>query len=577
MNVLLKARRAWTARVALAALGGYGLAALASVAGLAFPWRAIDGVVAGMLASFVVATAVAVGVFAARAGARGGVRPRVTWLHTWAGLLAAWVLYAVFWTGSLAFYREELTAWMQPEAPPQAREVDVAALSDRIVAHLASAAPGATRWSIELPDARRLTPTAYWSGPAGAGQQAYDSTTAAPRTARATAGGEFFYRFHYQLHHMPYQWGRWIVGFASLLGLVAMVSGVVVHKKLFADFFTFRAGKGRRSWLDAHNALSVLPLPFHFMIVYSGLVILGFQYMPWGALAAFDGAGERRVAIAAETVAAWPVGAPSGQAAPLAALGPSIQQAQARWGAQGIDRVVVHHPGDAAARVLVVRGPAGRVTHSREFLVFHGGSGALLHASEPVGAPAAVLGGLYALHLGRFADPVLQGIYFLLGLAGTAMVGTGLVLWTAARGPGGTGGAAGGVGRLNVAVVAGLPLASAAYLWANRLLPTHLPLRPEAEIQAFFAAWALALAVAGLLRPARAWPLLWGAGALLFGALPLLNALTTQRPLWRSLASGDAIFVGMDVACAALALGLGAMAWRARKPHGRAHTRQREA
>ncbi|CDN89226.1 PepSY-associated TM helix family protein [Hydrogenophaga intermedia] len=133
------------------------------------------------------------------------------------------------------------------------------------------------------------------------------------------------------------------------------------------------------------------------------------------------------------------------------------------------------------------------------------------------------------------------------------------------------------MGRLNVAVVAGLPLASAAYLWANRLLPTHLPLRPEAEIQAFFAAWALALAVAGLLRPARAWPLLWGVGALLFGALPVLNALTTQRPLWRSLASGDAIFVGMDVACAALALGLGAMAWRARKPHGRAHTRQREA
>lgn len=571
--MLRKARRAWAARVALAVLGGYGLAALASVAGLAFPWRAIDGVVAGMLVSFAVATAVAVVVFAARAGARGGVRPRVTWLHTWAGLLAAWVLYAVFWTGSLAFYREELTAWMQPEAPPQARGVDVAALSDRIAAHLASAAPGAARWSLELPDVRRLTPTAYWSGPAGAGQQAFDSATGAPRAAHATAGGEFFYRFHYQLHHMPYQWGRWIVGIASLLALVAMVSGVVVHKKLFADFFTFRAGKGRRSWLDAHNALSVLPLPFHFMIVYSGLVILGFQYMPWGALAAFDGAGERRSAIAAQTVAAWPAGARSGQAAPLAALAPLVQQAQARWGAQGIDRVVALHPGDAAARVLVVRGSAGRVTHQREFLVFDGASGALLRESEPVGAPAAVLGGLYALHLGRFADPALQAIYFVLGLAGTAMVGTGLVLWTAARGPGG---AAGGVGRINVAVIAGLPLASAAYLWANRLLPAHLPQRPEAEIQAFFAAWALALAVAALLRPARAWPLLWGAGALLFGTLPLLNALTTPRPLWRSLASGDAVFAGMDLACAALALGLGAMAWRARRPHGQAREGRQE-
>ncbi len=75
--------------------------------------------------------------------------------------------------------------------------------------------------------------------------------------------------------------------------------------------------------------------------------------------------------------------------------------------------------------------------------------------------------------------------------------------------------------------------------------------------------------MAGVLRPARAWPLQWGAGALLFGALPLLNALTTQRPLWRGLASGDAVFIGMDLACPALALGLGAMAWRARRAQGR--------
>ncbi|WP_332740383.1 PepSY-associated TM helix domain-containing protein [Hydrogenophaga sp.] len=555
-------QRVWAARVAVAVLGSYGLAALVSVAALALPGRTIDGVVAGMLISFAVASAVAVVVFAARAGARGGVRPRVSWLHTWAGLLAAWVLYTVFWTGSLAFYREELTAWMQPEAPPQARQVDVAALSDRIAAHLTEAAPGATRWSIELPDVRRLTPTAYWSGPDNDGAQAFDSLTGAPRFARATAGGEFFYRFHYQLHHLPYRWGRWIVGIAALLGLVAMVSGVVVHRKLFADFFTFRAGKGRRSWLDAHNALSVLPLPFHFMIVYSGLVILGFQYMPWGALAAFDGADKRRAAIAAETVATWPAGTPSGQAAPLAPLAPLLRQAEQRWGGQGVDRVVVHHPGDTAARVLVVRGSAGRVTHSREFLLFDGHSGALLQASGPVGTPAAVLGGLYALHLGRFADPVLQAICFLLGLAGTAMVGTGLVLWTAARGQ-----AAGPrfVARGNVAVLAGLLFASAAYLWANRLLPVDVPLRPEVEIRCFFAAWAMALGIACLLRPARAWPLLWSASALAFGALPLLNVLTTQRPFWRSLATGDAVFVGVDLACAALSACLCVMAVHAQR------------
>jgi len=122
--------------------------------------------------------------------------------------------------------------------------------------------------------------------------------------------------------------------------------------------------------------------------------------------------------------------------------------------------------------------------------------------------------------------------------------------------------------------------------YAQRLAPPNAECgRPRVVIDTdaaneiddqFALAWALALAVAGLLRPARAWPLLWGMGALLFGALPLLNALTTPRPLWRSLSSGDAVFVGMDLVCAALALGLGAMAWRARRARERVRERPHE-
>jgi uncharacterized iron-regulated membrane protein len=49
----------------------------------------------------------------------------------------------------------------------------------------------------------------------------------------------------------------------------------------FQDFFTFRPGKGQRSWLDAHNASAVLTLPFLFMIVYTGLAHFYTSYMPW--------------------------------------------------------------------------------------------------------------------------------------------------------------------------------------------------------------------------------------------------------------------------------------------------------
>src|SRR3546814_3563951 len=67
--------------------------------------------------------------------------------------------------------------------------------------------------------------------------------------------------------------------------LIAILSGIVTHKKIFADFFMLRFGKGQRSWLDAHNVAAVFALPFHLMITYTGLVTLAVMYMPWGIAA----------------------------------------------------------------------------------------------------------------------------------------------------------------------------------------------------------------------------------------------------------------------------------------------------
>ncbi|MFX5743248.1 PepSY domain-containing protein, partial [Acinetobacter baumannii] len=83
--------------------------------------------------------------------------------------------------------------------------------------------------------------------------------------------------------------------------------------------------------------------------------------------------------------------------------------------------------------------------------------------------------------------------------------------------------------------IAGLSVAMTAYLWGNRLLPAGLTERAAWEIHLFFAVWALTLAHA-VLRPAKAaWiEQLWAAAALL-ALLPVLNAVTTDRPLWHSL------------------------------------------
>jgi uncharacterized iron-regulated membrane protein len=80
------------------------------------------------------------------------------------------------------------------------------------------------------------------------------------------------------------------------------------------------------------------------------------------------------------------------------------------------------------------------------------------------------------------------------------------------------------VETLNVATIAGLPLAIAAYFWANRLLPTGMAGRADWEIHTLFAVWLAALFYA-LARPlARAWIELCGLASAAYLAVPLLNA-----------------------------------------------------
>ncbi|MET0222521.1 MAG: PepSY-associated TM helix domain-containing protein [Tardiphaga sp.] len=492
-----------------------------------------------------------------------GIRQSMSSLHTWVGLLLGWILYAMFLTGTVSYFKDELSQWARPELARLADMPDKADVAQRVADELGKVAPGTAQWSMRLPDPRNNSVAAFWRasarspGARGFDEGNFDPVSGKAVASRETLGGEFFFRFHFQFYYMPALWGRWLAGAAAMFMLIAIVSGVITHKKIFVDFFTFRWGRGQRSWLDAHNLLSVFGLPFHFMITYTGLVTLMALYMPWGERVAFKTPAERQQ-LNAELTAFIPPGKPSGQKVPLASIADMVRQAQERWGRDNVGRVTAVNPGDASARVAVARGEAGRVSMSPQYMEFDGATGQLLAVHDAVGGAAETRGVLYALHLGRFSDTVLRWLYFLVSFMGTAMVGTGLVMWTVkrrARLPDPDRPYFGFrlVERLNIVSIAGLSIAMTAFLWSNRLLPRALDGRADWEVHAFFIAWALTLLHA-LLRPARsAWvEQLWTAAAML-ALLPVVNAVTTQRALWHSLADGDWVFIGMDAMCWALA------------------------
>ena len=501
---------------------------------------------------------------------RSGFRQSMAWLHTWSGLIVGWLLFAIFLTGTVSFYRFEISRWMQPERARMTPSDDAAAVA---LSRLRAIAPDARRWLVDLPDARDPVAHLYvWrdAGKTPAFQrEALDTATGEPIVARATYGGDFLFYFHFDLN-MPSVWGRLIVGAAAMVMLVAMISGVVTHRRIFKDFFTFRPGKAaQRSWLDAHNVLAVMALPFHLMITYTGLITLMFLYMPWGRDIAYQG---DRQAFLAEASLGTTIPPAANVSAPLAPIGPILAEAARRWDGASPGRVDVYRPGDANALIELTSSDAAQIAFHRRKIIFDGTTGGVVRATDGTRWAAETHGVMYGLHIGRFADPFVRFLYVLSSLAGTAMIATGLVLWVAKRQPKRSGRANPDIGRrlvenLNIGAIVGLPIAMAAFFWANRLLPVELAGRADLEAICFFLAW-MAAAVHPVLRPAgRAWTEQLAVAALLYGTLPLLNAATTDSHLGATLQRGDWALAGFDLTALAVGLLLGWTAWRVGRRH----------
>lgn len=466
-------------------------------------------------------------------------------LHTWSGLLLGWVSFLIFLTGTLAYFQPEITQWMQPQlqhAPSTAQAIEGA------LARLHTVAPHAERWSIRLPTERDPSLDIGWSSAERRRQrELLNAATGEPVTRMDTFGGRLFYSFHFTLMLPGY--GYWLAGAAAMFMLVAIISGIVVHRKIFVDFFTFRPAQSpRRSWLDVHNLTSVLALPFHIAIVYTGLITLMWSYMPTILDAIYSDEG--RV---------------------------FFREAFARRDATDMDPVTIELPlADVVQRIALYEADGYRMLDLTIEKPTSAGAQAKLGMlpnlvdALPVGRnvnlPANVHDVLYEFHLGRFAGWPLRWLLFTSGMLGSAMIATGLIVWTLKRRERAADAVARAgcfvVERLNVGVVTGVLIGIGAYLLANRLLPADFAEREAWELRSFFGVWALCM-VHPFLRPAMsAWREQLWLLAVLLGALPIVSGVLTGRHLPASIAAGDGVFASVEATMLAAAGAAAFAAWR---------------
>lgn len=489
-----------------------------------------------------------------------GFRQSMSWLHTWAGVLLGGLLLAIFWTGSLSVFDREIDRWMQPgtrlAAPPEQLSLD-----RLVLPHAQQLAAGAPMWSISLPTPRAPTLQLDYRDPEqGPVRRHIDPHTGELIANQGSWGGtRFIFPFHFSLHLGWRSIGYWLVGVAGMGMLVILTSGVVAHRKLFAEFFTFRPHKRlQRSMLDLHNLTGVLVLPFHFVISLSGLVIFYLIYFP-GITQALYPQGQAQFQLEALGNYSRPA---SGLDAGSASLDAMLSRAKDIWADNGTPGEAyllrVWNPGDRNSVVEVRRSFANEVTMNADRLTFDGATGALLHqhSAAPV---AGVQRFLTGLHFIQFDHWTLRWLYFAGGLSGCVLIGTGLLFWTGSRRArherqGRIGARL--VEALSVAAGAGLIIATLAFFIANRLLPLDSEVignrRAALEGWAFYLCWLLALAHA-MLCPAQAWRRQLQLAAVMAVSAVLLNWLTTADHPLSSLPAGYPGVAGMDLMLLALA------------------------
>ncbi len=462
-------------------------------------------------------------------------RQAMIWLHTWLGLFLGFVLMVCFFYGSLSVFDREIDRWAIPETrfDPQ----PMPSFDNMLLPIFERMEPDKNDYALNMPNlhdktAGPMTPRLelpveeFWAYTThrdpvllmGAdfgvphpknpdGHNHIEATlTIDPRNGVIIPddvlkiGSDWFYPMHYSLN---YQWnyiGIFIVGLAGLMMLVALITGVIIHQKVFREFFTFRPWKRtQRSALDLHNMTGVVGFPFHLFFAFTGLLIfIPFYYMPVTSFTL------NPLHIEHEAIEAKAIGLPhkaSGYSAEFASVDAMVAKAKQRWAERNMPGEVgflyISHVGDKNSYTSIYRAGSDRVALVGEGIHFNTSTGEILYEDPPRNWVDSLNEFLMGLHLQHFEHWLLRWLYVMGGLIGCVCIATGFIFFVEKRKQKHAQINSQGsriVDALAVATVTGIVIAATAILLANRLLPAEMTDKGGWEKTIFWLAWLASLA-----------------------------------------------------------------------------------
>lgn len=498
-----------------------------------------------------------------------GLRQSMTWLHTWIGLILCWLMYFMFVTGTVGYFDEEIDQYLTPEVAHH----ETASTKQRFISAVnygQANAMTAPEWFIAL-EAKRggllsrifyRTPSTEDGAPVTNNNVLLDPRTgeSVDDIARETAGGQTLYRMHWRLHYINTDFSYYLIGVITLFMFIGVVSGIIIHRKIFTDFFTFRAQGNGKGWLDIHNLVSVSTLPFQLMISYSGLIFMITTFLPLIAMGSF-GFDQNATRDLYQKLYPRIEVERSGVPAQMLDAEALYNQLSKKIDIEKVTSLRVKAPGDENAVVIAQVAENIYAARATQKFVFNATTGEFIETQERAINAAMYFNKLMLeLHEGLFADIELRWLYFIAGTLGCCMMATGAIYYVRKRKIKVKPGLPlpknlRNIEATNIAVVIGLLAAVAMFFNANRLLPIGMGNRADWEVHVMFITW-LGCFIHAYTRPIeKAWPEQIFFAGLCCLLLPILNLLMLDKHIISTLAAGNWLFASVDlffIACAGL-------------------------
>jgi uncharacterized iron-regulated membrane protein len=370
-------------------------------------------------------------------------------VHTWVGIVSGMALFIAFYAGALNIFKEPLNRWAAPPAQER-RLTPLADTNDLINQTLASKPSVAKGFVVYLEEDERTPARMAWRT-RGPGER--EDNLSAPIThissldQQGKAHVETYQSNHLasfidQLHRVvglpvDNDMNRWLMGVFATLYALALISGVVILlPSLTKDLFALRIGKNlKRMWLDAHNVVGVVSLPFHIVIAVTAVVFAYhnpiYEVQDRTIHSDAKPANAQRERTASKVMLSRD---PADMMSPVAlvdkvkAFSPSFEPSFLQY----------RKVGEASAEVRIWgKDPAGIMPRPRGgFVSVDPYTGKITSSDRMPGkqdAPALIIHSLFALHMGAFGGVAVQWMYFLLGLAGAWLFYSGNLLWLESR------------------------------------------------------------------------------------------------------------------------------------------------